>query len=49
MKPFKINKKRNREPIKIVVIPRLEPPLKMPLRLFTNVHPPKFKKEFYFS
>ncbi len=49
MKRFKIGKKKDREIIKIVVIPRLKPPLKVPLRLFKNVHPPKFKKEFYFS
>lgn len=49
MKPFKLGKKKKREKIKIVVIPKLEPPLKMPLRLFIKVHPPKFNKEFYFS
>lgn len=49
MKRFKLGKKKEREDIKIVVIPRLEPPRKVPLRLFKNVHPPKFKKEFYFD
>ena len=49
MKPFKLGKKKSRETITIVVVPRLKPPLRVPLRLFRNVHPPKFKKEFYFD
>lgn len=47
MKPFKTAKKKEREIIKIVVVTRLDPPPKVPLKLFKNVHPPKFKKEFY--
>lgn len=49
MKAFKLGKKKEPEVIKIEVIPRLEPPKKLPLRLFKNVHPPKHRQEFYFS
>ena len=47
MKAFKLGKKRKRKDIKIEVISKLDPPNKLPRKLFKKSNPPKFEKKFY--
>lgn len=47
MRAFKLGKKKEREQIKIIVVPRLTAPAKIPKKLFPKPNPPKNEKKFY--
>lgn len=49
MKYFKLGKNKQYKKLEILVVPKLQPPNRIPLKLFRNVHPPKIKKQFYFE